>query len=69
MKNAYTHMSPNRQHIARTRDSSIDDGYNTTKYYKNKLFYGAVSHRDILHFPVPSREFKSLGHSRFTGSV
>ena len=23
----------------------------------------AVSHRDILHFPVPAREFKSLGHS------
>ena len=27
-------------------------------------FKTAVSHRDILHFPVPSREFKSLGHSR-----
>ena len=34
---AYTHMSLRSQQIAHTKDSSIDD-YNTTRYYKNKLF-------------------------------
>ena len=41
---AYTHMSLSHQQTASTKDSSIDD-YNTTKYYKNKLFCEAVSQR------------------------